>query len=142
MKKITLFFIIVSGILFMNKAFSFTEMQECVRWELGADVKNKLDTAKSKEDKKKIIESYKKLAPANVPKKLDACMTLFKDYKDPKNKNLTANPWAKTVCCNCSGWCVFEWIALAYCNTCISDTGGENCCSSCNMPAAPGESCK
>ena len=65
MKKITLFFIIVSSILFINKAFSFTEMQECVRWVLGADVINKLDTAKSKEDKKKIIETIRKRLGTN-----------------------------------------------------------------------------
>ncbi|WGL58750.1 hypothetical protein QEJ31_09455 [Pigmentibacter sp. JX0631] len=142
MKNFNFFIIIALFFLAQKNSFAFTEIQECFRWVLGSDITKKLDSVNSKESKKLIIENAKKNSSQITTKKLDACLTLFSDYQDPKDPNkLLGNPMSKAVCCNCSGWCAAGWILVAYCSTCVSINGGEGCCSSCKMPAGPGQSC-
>ena len=139
MKKI-LFIILfpLFGSLFCNKSFAFTEAQECVRWVLGGPLSKQLESAKTNEERMAIMENYKKKAPTDFAKKLDACQTLF---PDGNKANLKGNPMTKAVCCDCSGGCAALWILFAYCNTCISYQGGSYCCSSCRMPGPPGGTC-
>ncbi len=138
-KRFAIIFIPLFCFFFHNKIFAFTEAQECVRWVLGGPLTKQLELAKTDKEKLAIMENYKKKAPDDFAKKLDACQTLFPSVS---RVNLIGNPLEKAVCCNCSGGCVALWILFAYCNTCISYQGGSYCCSSCNMPGTPGGSCK
>lgn len=142
MKQFKILMIATLLFTFQKNSFAFTEIQECIRWVLGNETIKKLDSVNSKESKKLILENAKKASPEATTKKLDACLTLFSDYQDPKDPNkLKGNPMSKAVCCNCTGWCAAGWILVAYCSTCVSISGGEECCSSCKIPAGPGQSC-
>ncbi|MFK0572653.1 hypothetical protein [Endozoicomonas sp.] len=59
----------------------------------------------------------------------------------PANGQLGKKFPTHAVCCNCKGGCAALWIVFGFCKQCVAFNGGEDCCSLCNMPAAPGGSC-
>ena len=83
--------------------------------------------------------------PANIPPVLENVSILFRAWHQPTEESLSTvlggpRPM-KAVCCNCSGGCAALWILFAWCTQCVSFQGGEYCCSACQMPPAPGETC-
>jgi hypothetical protein len=133
-------FITLFCLFFNNKSFAFSEAQECVRWVLGGPLDKQLRSAKTNEERVIIMENYKKKAPLDFAKKLDACQTLFPDVSN--SKNLKGPYPTHAACCSCSGGCIALWVLFAYCNTCISIQGGAYCCSTCGIPGPPGGSCQ
>lgn len=83
--------------------------------------------------------------PANIPPVLESTSILFRTWHQPTEESLSTvlggpRPM-KAVCCDCSGGCAALWILFAWCTKCVSFQGGEYCCSACQMPPAPGETC-
>ena len=89
---------------------------------------------------------YELAEPVDLPSEMEKTSLLFKTWPVPTEQAtvlaLGGRGPTKAVCCDCSGKCAALWILLGYCKSCMTALGGENCCSECHKPAAPGGSCK
>ncbi|KAB8033192.1 hypothetical protein [Fluviispira multicolorata] len=149
MKKIIYLFVMIFFVNFSKSGYAFKNIQECVQSVISKEKYNQINNAKSIDEKKRLVEEFKNSLAANnksavvsIPLKLDACYILF-DYNVKSSTKLgVPGPGELPVCCNCTGWCIAGWV-FGYCSTCETQPpGGLNCCSRCNMPAGPGQTCK